>query len=208
MSVVKALAVSQVCGVRCNIGAGCSHCGGFGTVSGGLSPYTYRLAAGSVPTGMSLGGLAVGGKFPQGAYSLAVVVTDQLGAQATVHATWSIYGAGVLRAGAACSDFSSGACSASGWSYSSGSPVAPKVVVTRISQYCSATGCSPVPTGLPPGWNVSAKGGTVHITAGPIACNAPGYQGVITLALVDTAACATTSQSNPADLVVNISNGC
>ena len=37
--------------------AGCSVCGGFGTVSGGLGPYTYQVIKGDVPHGMSLSGL-------------------------------------------------------------------------------------------------------------------------------------------------------
>jgi hypothetical protein len=58
-------------------------------------------------------------------------------------------------------------------------------------------------------WSVSVKGGLITISAGGLPCspNVP-YGGVLTLALADTAACATTSLSNQVQLTVFLSNNC
>jgi hypothetical protein len=185
-------------------------CGGFGVVGGGAPPYLYRIVGGSVPPGMRYSGLGVSGPFPAGLYSLSVRVNDSLGAQVTVGANWAIYGPAKLSAGGACSASANPPfCTAVRWSYSGGHPtVAPKVVIVGYSQYCDANGCYPVPTAPPPQWGAVAKGGALSISAGGVACNAPPYVGYLTLALVDTTACATTQESNQAKLPVYLSNNC
>ena len=211
VTVITALTATAPCATQCTIGQGCSACGGFGNASGGLPPYTYSKAAGSVPSGMSWTGLGLSGPFPQGVYTLTVVVRDQLGAQVSVKANWSIYAPATLTAGGSCVDHVTGACTATGWTYAGGNPtVAPTVVITGYAPFCpiNTAGCLPTPSSPPPGWSATAKGGVVSISAGPIQCNSPGYVGVLTLALVDPSSCATTLQSNGADLTVDISNGC
>jgi hypothetical protein len=214
VTIYRALTVSEKCAGQCVVGAGCSRCGNFGGVAGGLAPFSFRLVAGALPKGMSLAGLSLKGGFPQGSFAQTVLVTDHLGVQATVQANWSVYGPAKLTAGAGCVDSANPPlCSAVRWSYSGGSPsAAPKVVILGYSQYCDPTNasCYPLPTAPPPGWSAVASGGVISISAGGIACNAipSTYAGYLTLALVDTAACATTQQSNQARLLVHISNNC
>jgi hypothetical protein len=204
-------ATAQPCSVKCSIGAGCSKCGGFGTVSGGLPPYSYKVIGGAVPQGMTLNNLAVSGPFPAGNYNLAVQVTDQLGGQATVSANWFIYGPLKLGTGSTCTDSANPPqCSTTGWTYSGfGAFGPPKPVILGYGQYCPAlTNCLPKPTGPPPGWTYSVKNGTITFSAGGVPCNTPGYAGYVILDLVDTAQCAATAPSNAASLLVNISNNC
>jgi len=210
IKVYTSLAVlTQPCAVKCNIGAGCRRCGGFGTVGGGVGPYTYRILGGAVPAGMSLSGLSLVGPFPAGTYSLMVLVTDGLGGQTTVQANWLIYGPATLSAGGSCSNQGNPpSCRTSGWSYSGGSPLqAPRVVIVGYSVYCLAF-CYPVPTGPPPGWTVRVAGGVITISAGGVPCGAPTYGGTLTLQLIDPSQCATTMGSNRANLVVWLENNC
>lgn len=209
IGVAVRLNVSQPCAQLCTIGAGCSRCGGFGGVAGGIGPYVFRVTSGAIPPGMALSGLSLAGPFPAGAFSLSVTVTDALGATATDPANWSIYGPAKLVAGGPCTASANPPyCSAVRWAYSGGSPTAdPKVVILGYAPYCLTT-CYPTPAAPPPGWSAIAKGGVISISAGGIACNAPSYIGYVVLALVDTASCPTTSQSNSADLLVNLQNNC
>ena len=91
VTVYAALKVTQKCATKCIVGGGCTRCGVFGTASGGMGPYTYRIASGSVPQGMAWDALALSGGFPAGTFNLAIAVSDVLGATATVTANWSIY---------------------------------------------------------------------------------------------------------------------
>jgi large repetitive protein len=64
--------------------------GPIATQTGGLSPYTYSVVAGSLPPGTRLNGLDVIGLAPTGEYRFSVAVTDALGATATVSYFWDI----------------------------------------------------------------------------------------------------------------------
>jgi len=209
ITVFKAMAVSQPCAGQCVIGVGCSRCGGFGSVTGGLGTYTYQVVSGRVPAGMTLGFLSLKGAFPQGSYSLGIQVSDALGAQTTVHANWLIYGPAKLSAGTSCTNAGNPpSCTTNGWSYSGGNPsTPPKVVIVGYSQYC-LTFCYPVPKSPPPGWSVSVKGGVITMSAGGVPCGGATYAGYLTLALVDTAKCPTTLQSNRVALAVWVENNC
>ena len=211
IQVYAAMAATQPCVVKCSIGAGCAKCGGFGAVSGGLPPYSYKVAGGAVPQGMTLSNLTVSGPFPAGSYSLSVQVTDQLGGQAGVGANWFIYGPLNLGAGSSCTNSANPPqCGTTGWTYSGfGAFGPPKPVILGYGQYCPAlTNCFPKPSGPPPGWTYSVNSGTITFSAGGIPCNMPSYVGYVLLELVDTATCAATAPSNPASLLVNISNNC
>jgi hypothetical protein len=208
-TVYKAMTVSQTCAAQCVIGQGCSKCGGFGSVANGLSPYTYKVVGGAVPPGMSLSGFSLKGGFPAGSYSLTVQVTDKLGAHATVIANWSIYSPATLTSGGNCVDTSHYPpyCTVY-WSYSGGSPsAAPKLVIVGYGQNCNALGQCATPTQPPPGWTVSVKSGTITISAAGSGC-VTYYLGIVKLALVDTATCATTKQSNVVNLAVDLEYAC
>lgn len=203
--VFPALSVTQPCAQQCIVGAGCSRCGGLGSISGGAGPYTYKVVGGYVPNGMTLNGLTLQGAFPQsplGAFNLSVQVTDDFTATAVVNASWYVYNPPTLFNGGQCADFNTGACTVQ-WTYTGGNAAAdPGVVWAPVICDCSNSGK------LPPNFNAVAKGGVVTITAGPIACNAPGFQGQVALLLVDKSVCATTYPSNQLILDVSISNGC
>ncbi len=209
--VFPALSATQPCANQCTIGAGCSKCGGFGAVSGGLGPYTYKLVGGAVPDGMALNGLSLKGAFPQsplGAYNVSVAVTDQFTATVIVNANWFIYNPATLSGGTDCTDPNfSGSCTATGWSYNGGNPGSDPVVTIvgincPIDQFCTPT--------VPPGWTAVAKGGTITISAslGTSCSGQTSYQAILTLALVDKGPCPTTSQSNRLDVRVQMEVGC
>jgi hypothetical protein len=209
ITVYKALAVKGTCAQLCAIGQGCAKCGAFGSVAGGQAPYGYKVTAGAVPKGMTLSGLALKGGFPAGVYSLSVQVTDKLGVKATVNAKWSIYSPATLSSGGDCMRFSPPVSCSVRWTYSGGSPTAaPKLVIVGYGQYCDTQrNVCGTPTAPPPGWTVSVKTGVITLSASSTAC-VTSYLGVLKLALVDTAACATTSQSNIVDLIVEMEFSC
>jgi hypothetical protein len=95
LKVYSRLAVTQPCSQQCSVEEGCSVCGGFGGVSGGLGPYHYKITTDDRPTGMGVSGLVLTGKFPPpgalGAFDLTVQVSDSLGAKRTVIAFWYVF---------------------------------------------------------------------------------------------------------------------
>lgn len=213
ITVYSPLAVTRPCAAGCTIGVGCARCGGFGSLSGGQGPYAYRIVGGAVPPRMTWSALSLGGGFPAGSYSLSVMVSDAAGGTAIVNASWNIYGPATLIAGGSCINLGNPPQCATRWTYSGGSPTAtPKLVILGYAQYCPVgVGCQyPAPTAPPPGWSVTVKGGVITMSAGGIPCNvSPStYSGILNLALVDTAVCATTGQSNQGKLTVFIQNNC
>jgi hypothetical protein len=188
VKVYSAIAGTQPCAVKCSIGVGCTKCGGFGTVGGGLPPYSYKEVAGAVPQGMTRINLAVSGPFPAGSYGLSVLVTDQLGGQLTVSANWFIYGPLKLGQGSACTNSANPPqCSTAGWTYSGfGAFGPPKPVILGYGQYCPS----------------------LTFSAGGIPCSSPAYVGYEFVELIDTATCAASAPSNAASLLVNISSNC
>ena len=209
ISVLAQMAVAPLCARGCSIGRGCQVCGTFGTVKNGATPYTYRIAGGAVPAGMTWGGLAVNGPFPAGSYSLSVQVTDALGAQATVSANWSVYNPASLKSGGDCIDTTQTPTTcAVRWSYAGGHPaVAPKLLILGYLQNCNVQGLCMTPKAPPPGWATSIKSGVITISAGSAACTVQ-YIGTVRLALSDGTSCATTSQSNEQDLKVDLEYAC
>jgi len=208
ITVFKALKVTAKCTQTCVIGKGCAKCGSFGTVTGGQTPYAYKVTGGAVPSGMKLSALSLVGGFPAGSYGLTVQVTDKLGAKASVQASWSIYSPATLKSGGDCMSFSPPPSCTLRWTYGGGSPTAlPRLVIVGYGKYCNAQGFCQTPTAPPPGWTVSVKTGVITISTLSTAC-VTSYLGVLKLALVDTAACATTSQSNAVNLTVDMEFAC
>ena len=212
ITVFPAMRTTQVCSVKCQIGAGCTRCGGFGTIAGGMPPYRYAVVGGSVPQGMTWKGLSLTGPFPAGAFNLSVQVTDSLGAQTTVVGNWVIYKPATLVAGSTVctNNFRQPVTCSVTWTYTGGSPFAlPGVVITKYSQYCDPNGRCETPSTPPPGWTVNVKATTITMSAGtpPSVCSTD-YNGYVTIALRDQSACATTALSNPVALLVNLNYGC
>jgi len=213
--VFAALNVTQPCATQCFVGEGCTVCGNFGAVSGGLSPYTFTVTSDQRPPGMGLNSLTLTGPFPSpgpiGAFSMTVQVSDQFGARRTVNAIWDVYPVATLVGGTGCYDpNNSGSCTATAWSYSGGNPTAdPRVLVAGVRPYCPDGCIYPDPIGLPPpGFSAVAKGGTISISAGPLGCTGSGqYDAIVTLALQDLGQCPSTP-SNHVDLIVTIQHVC
>lgn len=197
------LSATQPCANQCTVGAGCARCGGFGAVSGGLGPYTYKVVGGSVPDGMTLNGLSLKGAFPQsplGAYNVSVRVTDQFTATTTVNANWFVYNPAVFNGGPDCIDPDfTGNCTTA-LNYTGGNSATPPVVkVTQVSCDCGTPA-------LPPVWNVTVKDGTVNISAGLTPNTCMGYFADITMELVDNSSCPTTQPSNEVTITVSLNN--
>lgn len=92
IDVVPALKLTTLKSGTIYVESGCDTvCGGFATQSGGQAPYKYSLKSGALPAGTSLGGTALAGKFTSaGTYNFTVEVTDALGDNASVAATFSV----------------------------------------------------------------------------------------------------------------------
>jgi hypothetical protein len=95
LTVYNALAVTQRCTQLCSVEEGCTVCGNFGGVSGGVGPYHYKITTDNRPTGMGVSGLTLTGRFPApgalGAFDLTVQVSDAFGAKRTVSAGWFVF---------------------------------------------------------------------------------------------------------------------
>jgi hypothetical protein len=93
VTIVPALSVAGICEASpCSVEQGCDTvCGGFGTQTGGLPPYSY-VASGALPPTTSLNGLSLAGMFTQAAsFSFAVKVTDALGATVAIKVNFNVF---------------------------------------------------------------------------------------------------------------------
>lgn len=222
MTVFAALGATALCAQVCNVGVTCTTCGRFGKVTGGAGPYQYKVVGGAVPTGMTLNGFAVNGPFPPPAvstlpvdvvgpparfvYSLAVEVTDDFGATATVTANWLLFGPVHMNCTV---DFQctsvTNAVPDTDITYSLGAPsdsVTVKVVkVCNANQVC-VTDAAGIAAALPPNWSATAKGGTVTVYA-DCANSCPFYADVY-IVLVDHGACVAPAYVQSPDTIVNV----
>lgn len=199
VTIAASLAVSGSCTTQCSVEEGCvTVCGTVGSQSGGIAPYTYALTGGALPSGMSLNGLSLAGPFPRGQrsvtgapipYKLTVKVTDALGAQGSVDATFNVFAHLAFAINSAKCPSAIRGCSMQ-LTYTGGTPgIDPKVNVIKVSapNYKDA---------LPTGFNAYTKGGVLFIV---IPAQPNGWSGTITLSLVDQSPCGpgyTCSSSN------------
>jgi large repetitive protein len=66
----------------------------FAAVSGGAAPFTYSILSGTLPAGTRLSALALAGTFPTDdrlTYRFTVLVTDSVGATATIVAVYNLW---------------------------------------------------------------------------------------------------------------------
>jgi large repetitive protein len=202
------------CATACYVEQGCVNvCGGFGTQSGGVGPFTYA-ATGNIPGGMTVKGFSLAGSFPSLAqfWQFTDTITDALGATASLSPVFYVYQHIAFSASTAiCAGSYVAPCSAR-LPYSGGTPgVNPTVKIVGYKAYCTPTFCYPKPSAPPPNWSVVASGGTVTITV-PANCarGCPnGWYGVVTLILVDSSPCAanTACSSGSADVTVTMAPG-
>jgi putative Ig domain-containing protein len=204
MTVFPPLTVSQPCAQVCYVGMGCATCGRFGSVSGGAGPYHYKLAGGTVPSGMTLNGLALQGPFPlpvftgpvdvivagppitKLVYSLSASVTDDFGVTKTVGANfWEFFPLHILCTQTSpCSCSGTPSCNAMA-AYEFGAPS--DNVTVQVTQVCDVNGanCIVGTAGLPAVWSVTSKAGLINVSLDPN----NGFFGQVTIDLVDHGAC-------------------
>jgi putative Ig domain-containing protein len=95
VGIARALRASLIpgCVVQCLVEVGCvSVCGKFGTLVGGVAPFTYT-SLGNIPLGVRLSGLTLAGTFaPGGRYwQFSVNVTDAFGASTSITPTFNVF---------------------------------------------------------------------------------------------------------------------
>ena len=194
VTILPQLVASGTCTKFCAVEAGCvTVCGGFGSVSGGLQPYAYKLASGSIPAGMNFSGLALTGTFPSpaGTYPFTVAVTDAMGAAVTVDAVFGVSSHIALAGGACYGNFGTG-CTVS--LPISGGLGTPTVTLVSVAQNPTpdpppnAGTCWTLSATAPPsGYTLTAGGGNVTVTIPASLIN--GYGAVWTLIVTDQALC-------------------
>jgi hypothetical protein len=184
-------ALNTACAQYCAVEQGCdSSCGPFGSVAGGTPPYTAAVQGGYVPKGVSVTvagpTLAMAGTFtsPAKFWQFTVLVTDALGATATISPTFYVYSHISVLSGSCDGNFGNG-CGIM-VPISGGTPGGtPTVQLT--SNVPNTQGC--YSSGPPPaGYQLYVSGGylTVIIPKGI----SSGYGAVWTLTLTDQSQCA------------------
>jgi len=207
--IAAALSASLIpeCATQCSVELGCtSACGAFGEVSGGISPYSYALTSGQLPSGTSLSGLALNGNFvgSSGFLKFSVQVTDSMGATASVAPTFWLYDHISLASDTTTCFRIFTACSLK-LAISGGVPGG-NPSVSLASAAPAGQGCwPPSPTPLPAGYTLTVSGGYVNLY---IPRPGNGYGGVWTLVLTDHTLCATGAECTSPGATANIGIEC
>lgn len=205
ITVLRYMVVSGNCTGLCMVEQGCvTVCGGYASIGGGVTPYSYALAGGALPPGTNLAAPSfgsLGGTFTtvSGAapFSFAVTITDAFGASATVKANFRVFPHIAFTVTTAlCTPTTAPlTCTTSQLQYRGGTPGGtPIVKVTNVN--------SPTKQ-LPPGFTAYAKGGTVVVT---VPTQKTSYGGDVTLILIDQSPCSPQGncQSNVATVTIKV----
>jgi large repetitive protein len=188
------------CAQYCNVELGCATvCGNFGTLSGGVAPYSYALTQGPLPAGTSLSALSLTGTFVglSGYLKFTVQVTDGLGAASSISPTFWMYqhislAGGTIPANPQYPCWWTGAgpnapgCTAQ-FPYNGGTPNSGAVTVTAswASYACGYPGGQPA---MPA---VSVGNGLVTVSVPHGTCpSTSGYKGTLTIVLANQDPCA------------------
>jgi hypothetical protein len=181
ITVARHLAVSGSCSALCSVEQGCTTvCGSFGSLVGGVAPFTYARTAGTLPPSTSLSGLSLAGSFTTVArYTFGVTVTDALGTTGAVSASFNVFTHITFTTTSVTCSQSSAQCLTS-LTYVGGTPNAKPTV--KVGPFLDSNGKPGPPP--PNGYLVSASGGVVDFRA-----NGQGYTATVTLVLVDGSQC-------------------
>lgn len=209
------------CAQYCNVELGCTDaCGLFGTLGGGVGPYSYAVTQGPLPAGTVLSTLSLTGTFSgqPGWLQFTVQITDALGATAAVSPKFWMYPHISLQGTAGCyGDFNSG-CRAQ-LAISGGTPGS-SVSVQLVAE---APNTKSNPPGTPQGtcWNTSqalpppAKsslttgGGDVNLYIPPAPePNAGGYGAIWTVRVTSSDICSAGAQCTSNDGTFTIGVQC
>jgi len=205
IAVSKHISVASMCptGQPCLVEAGCvTACAVFGHLSGGVAPFTYKLVAGALPTGMGLSGFSLTKAFPSVTkdWIFTVMATDAIGATAKTTAKFHVF-PHIAFTGQLTADCSGGATWSSGCTmqpqlqYTLGTPglSLPGVKVTQVSG-----------PALPTDVRFTARSGTVTGVFPGHSCPSSGYDAVVKLVLVDGSICSPGVYCSSAPATVTI----
>jgi hypothetical protein len=180
---------------------------GYGTVTlgaaGGVKPYKWSISSGALPPGLvlSTAGIATGKPTAAGTFSFVVRVDDSVGDAAGFPQTVFVFRQIAFTTTTAdCTVSANPPDCSMRLSYTGGASTGPKVSVTQSPRYPP----------LPKGSTFIAKSGVVTIAIpGPV-CNAPSYDSIVTLVLVDQSPCGAGFNCSSAklSLSIHLSNNC
>jgi hypothetical protein len=193
------------CSSYCNVELGCvTACGNFGSLTGGVGPYSFKVTGGTVPAGTSVVGFSLSGTFigQTGWVQFTVQASDALGATTTISPKFWMY-PHISLAGGSCYQIFT-ACSVK-LAISGGVPNgSPSVALTGEAP--TGQGCWPQsPTPLPAGYTLTVSGGYVNLY---IPRPGNGYGAVWTLVLTDHTYCSAGSYCTSSPATVNIGIEC
>ncbi len=204
-------ALIPACAKYCVVELGCVNaCGGFGQLSGGVAPFSYKLLQGSLPLGTKLAGLSLLGTFTgqSGYLQFSVQVTDALGATSTVSPTFWMYPLIALAGDSTTCFLIFTDCNLKlkiTGGVPSGNPSVALVGELPQPGDPARGGCwnQQQATPLPTGYRLTVSGGSVNLF---IPRPGSGYGGIWTLVLTDHTLCAasTNCKSGPATVHIGI----
>ena len=172
--------------------------------AGGVKPYKWSISSGALPPGVALSstGKVTGSPTATGNYSFVVRVDDASKDAAGVSRTILVFRQIAFTAQrATCSAFGNPvACTAPTLKYTGGASNVPKVSITPNPGYPP----------LPKGSTFTAKSGTVTYNIPGPACNAPNYDSIFTVVLIDQSPCGAGFRctSGKLTLDIHLSNNC
>jgi hypothetical protein len=220
INVAPVLTATGRCTTSCAVETGCvTVCGTYTDLAGGVTPYTFAVTGGALPTGMGLNGTSLSGPFPSPvgiaapqAYQFTVAVTDAFGATSSVNAVYSVFPHISLASGTCYGNFPTG-CSGQ-LKISGGTPNATSTV-TLVSESQNLTpnplpfpgSCwTPVATTPPPGYGLTVGGGSVNVS---IPTGIPsGYGAVWTLMVTSSDLCGPGSNCSSPTATVTVGVQC
>ena len=189
ISIADALAahLRPECASYCNVELGCTTaCGNFGTLTGGVGPFAFSLAGGTVPAGTSVVGFSLSGTFvgQSGWVQFTVQASDSLGATTTISPKFWMYPHISLSSGNCVGGFNTGCQTQLPWSGGPSGNTA-SVSISAIAPYCT-TVC--FPAGPPPsGYVLTVSGASVSVRIPQGIMS--GYHAIWTLLLTDANPC-------------------
>ena len=172
--------------------------------AGGVKPYKWSISSGALPPGLTLssGGATTGKPTAAGTYSFVIRVDDSAGAAAGVSRSIFVFRqiAWTLSSATCTNTNPSPVCTTPTLKYTGGASSTPKVSVTP----------TPGNPALPPGSTFTAKSGVVTFYIPGPACNAPAYDSVFNVVLIDQSPCGVgfNCSSGKLSLTIHMSNGC
>jgi hypothetical protein len=179
--------LAPACAAQCLVEVGCANvCGKFGTLTGGVAPFTYT-SLGNLPAGLHLSGLTLVGTFTSSTprfYTFTVNVTDSFGAHTSVSPTFNVF-PHLTFTGGSCTAPPSGPCTIA-LQYTVGVSETPSV---KVVAWVGGKTCPAAPKTICPAPTFSAtvQGGVVSVSVGPSAIS--GLSGTFRLSLSDQFLC-------------------